>query len=289
MNAVQLQRLLLERKRELDRLTKAAANPLKATTVEVQTAIAAHLTRAQGPVTTATRERVMTDVRRIIDAAGTASKEAMKANAPTVIKAGAIRTTDISRLIIPRGGRLEKIVDTYQGFERMIEERKIFVLGSTKVAAFEEKYLMEWGRGWASSMRSLQSTFSRSAVSGLDWRVISKTLVSDAGKLIGPDIADPERFSNLLARMMVAELDNLTAHAMGDEAGLELYVNLGVPDEGQTEECYEACNAGAMTLEEWEMGLGLAPRHEGCRCEEFPVPSDPGLKVVNDKYEMAGA
>ena len=287
MTAAQLTALLEEQRGIMEVLAQKVARPTESALLKTQARIVQSLARFEGTVDTASRTAALNTARRIVADAGLEAAQRMKDDAPGIIKAGAMRTRELTELLVPRGDRLDAIVSTFMSFEKSIEEKRAFALGSVKLQAFMDKYTVDWESGWSGTIKGLQAKFTQGAVSSLDWRVISRTIVNESGALVVPGGMDAETFATMFARTKVTEIDNLTARAMGDEAGLELYVNLGVPDDNQSEDCYDATNAGAMTMTDWaDSAYDEPPRHPNCRCMLFPVPFDPEISVDNNKYDV---
>jgi hypothetical protein len=256
--------------------------------VDRATAEIAHVLLAEfnGTVTAANRTAALNRARQIIKSSGLSGAQAAREMLPEIAREGLVTARQASKLVIARGSQLERMVRTYDAFEQSIEQGKAFVLGSEKIAAFMDRYAVDWDNGWSSTIRGLQAKFTAASASGLDWRVVAKSIVPEAGQLVVPGGMSPRRLAEFIAKSKVVEIDNLTQREMAQDEGLEKFVNLGVPDDGQEEECYDACNAGALTEEEWEAGLGMAPRHVGCRCLMFAVPFDPGLSVDNNRFDI---
>lgn len=78
----------------------------------------------------------------------------------------------------------------------------------------------------------------------------------------------PEAWAHGFVRARFTELTTREAIRQAIAAGLRHFANLGVLDDRQSDECYLACQLGAITLEEWLASEeGPPPRHVlHCRC-----------------------
>ena len=80
------------------------------------------------------------------------------------------------------------------------------------------------------------------------------------------------RRAHVIARTEMNAVDNRFIQSHAKAHGFELFVNQnGAP---VSDECIAANAAGAMTLEQWDAGLGRPPRHPNCDSSLFPVPND---------------
>ena len=80
------------------------------------------------------------------------------------------------------------------------------------------------------------------------------------------------RRAHVIARTELNAVNNRFIQMEGEARGAKLWVNQnGSP---VAEECIAANAAGAMTLAEWDAGLGKPPRHPNCDSSLFPVPDD---------------
>jgi hypothetical protein len=116
------------------------------------------------------------------------------------------------------------------------------------------------------------------AVQGQHSSDVAAALADEAFTLnvgaLGAGEINDEAFARMLSRTVIAESDNAVARAEGESLGLTLWVNIGVPDAAQSEECEAASNAGAMTRAEWAASYGEAPRHPNCRCELIAISEE---------------
>lgn len=94
----------------------------------------------------------------------------------------------------------------------------------------------------------------------------------------------PEAFARAFARTSLGELSAAESIAEGHEIGLRWFVNIGVPDDRQSEICADACAQQPKTIEEWRVWRrnpadpsndgGLPKRHvSNCRDEMVGVPN----------------
>jgi hypothetical protein len=106
-------------------------------------------------------------------------------------------------------------------------------------------------------------------VAGESWSTAAKRLAN----------ADPE-FSYLpernidayarareIVRTETTRIDNAVSVGFAESGGLTKFVNVGVGDERQAKECFEASTSEPMTIEQWNSSkLHAPPRHPNCRC-----------------------
>jgi hypothetical protein len=288
MTAAQLQKVLRMQRKEVEALERSLSRNVAASAMRTRREILALVNQIDGPVTTANRTAAMQSVRRIVRAAGEKELAEKLRLLPTMVRDGARRASDVTELVLYSRRTNHATVQAFSAFQRNIREEKLFSVAGDKVKAWAEKFGTDWDSGFQSTMRGLQDTFTKGTISGLDWRTISKQITGDAGELMtkGEITGTVERFAEVFARTKVAEIDNMASRQLGEDLGMTLYINCGVCDDGQSEICYDACNAGAMSLEDWAASeYGEPLRHVGCRDSLVPVPFDPKITVDNPKID----
>jgi hypothetical protein len=92
-----------------------------------------------------------------------------------------------------------------------------------------------------------------------------------------------------VVRTETGRVDNAVSVGFAEAAGVDEFVNLGVRDTRQSEECRIASGAPKMTIEKWRrfysdgLYIGPAPRHPNCRCRMAGVPGkyEPSAELWN--------
>lgn len=241
-----------------------------------------------GAVTEMSQAQMMSRVRAFIKSASNEAASLMEDHAAAITRRAAERSNET--LALMTAGKLNpNIAEAARVFSHFEKMRS----GGELLSAWggREKYLAWWretyGAGFDKTVRVLQDKFTRASLSGADWREVAKQITGTTGKLAAKDGVDPVVFAEAFARTKSTELANEASQRLGVAGGMELFINLGIPDEVQSEECFESCQAGAMTLQEWEAYVhGPPPRHfSGCRCELSPVPFDPEIDWKNPKFD----
>jgi len=272
-----LMKLAQEHAKELAAIEARLKRRVTASALKQQKEILGAIAQLSGTVDQATRARIAgvvnTTIKRngieavsgILEEAGSAAASVGKMAAATALLMG---RNDLAKRTLANLARSEA---TGQWLKSETANRY--------AAAFAE----QWEAAFGGTQRGLAQVFTRAAYGGLDWRDVSRNITGGMGDIKVPQGINPATFAEAFARTKVAEIANESALENAQEGGMELFINVGVVDERQSEECYDACNAGAMTLAEWEASdYGVPPRHEfNCRCDLVPVPFDPELKWEN--------
>jgi len=142
--------------------------------------------------------------------------------------------------------------------------------------------------------RGLQEALTKAILKGESAQDAARRLLASsdftkafqtAGQFLRRDVA----FSNLpvieqkiaplhralrVIRTEIGRVDNVTGISFAEAAGFSKFINIGVGDDRQSDECAAATAADPMTLAEWSANLGIAPRHPNCRCGMAAVPDD---------------
>jgi hypothetical protein len=112
--------------------------------------------------------------------------------------------------------------------------------------------------------------------------------------------------AKMIVRTESARIDNAVAVGLAETSGMTRFVNIGLPDERQSDECWQADLAKPMTIAEWnsktlpaavrhepwrkrvkshlvpEQVGHVSPRHPNCRCYMQGVP-EPAEKIKSPK------
>jgi len=157
-----------------------------------------------------------------------------------------------------------RIVDTFASFERDIAEHRLLDV----TAPYLERWRAEWNDGWTTVARRVQADFTRGMLTGQTNDEIAAGLVDPLNELNIRGRIPPEDFARAFIRTKSGELYQDAGLKIAMDAGLDQFVNLGVPDNRQSEVCFLASQAGAHTLEWWEASeFGPPKRHVfNCRC-----------------------
>ncbi len=108
-----------------------------------------------------------------------------------------------------------------------------------------------WDARWDAVRKTINGTLQEGIISGLSNQDMAKRLMSTGsiGDLAG--VGNPEHFAFSLARTEMSDLQNRLSVAINQEIGIKKYANVGVADERQSDQCYQACQQKPMTLKEW--------------------------------------
>lgn len=180
--------------------------------------------------------------------------------------------------------RVSRIVRTFDRFEEAIRNKPGRML--ERLAPYRESFGARWSDHWTPVVRKVQAEFTRAQFTGAPTNAIARTLRNDLDTFNVSGHMDPDKFARKFVRGMFAELDSDASQAIADAAGLEQFINIGVTDDRQSQTCFEACNAGAQTIEEWKVWRastgsgGLPPRppvpgapDDWCRCSLQAIPT----------------
>lgn len=180
----------------------------------------------------------------------------------------------------------DRVKQTYDTFQASIKSRKLLRLTPE---AMGKRWAVDWTDRFDKTMSGLQSRFLRAQSLGQSWTDVANAIQDQFG---GLDVAvgDPEVWARAFARTKLTEIATDTSIQFAREMGIEKFVNIGVPDDRQADECTAASNQPPMTLAEWEASpWGIPPRHYNCRCDMAGVPDDVKLTEGIGAFEEAVA
>lgn len=191
--------------------------------------------------------------------------------------------TSAEALAVPgaREATVSRIRAAFGNFEKGIKDRSLLRLGNQEIAG---RWADMWNDRWDSTARSLQSTFLRSELLGSTWRDVAAEIEGPLGELGIAGRMDSESFARGFARAKLTEISNDTSIRFAQSLGVDKFVNIGVPDDRQSDECAGASAEEPMSLEDWQRSeWGLPPRHIfNCRCQMLGV-----VPEVEELFEKA--
>lgn len=195
----------------------------------------------------------------------TAALNGLKMQAEYLAKAARIRGW--------QGLPYERVQASYDAWQTGIDQGRLFNWGDA--AAFEQR-VWQWRDYWAGTAAKLQERFVEAAINGESWKDIAKASVEDLDALGLNGRMNKYAFSDAFTRTKLTEISNDAAIGMAADAGVDTFINLGVPDDRQSDICAEADGLGALTLAEWDAsGPGRPPRHVfNCRCTLLAQPNE---------------
>lgn len=243
--------------------------------------------RAQGAVTSASQAQIMSEIRTVLrngtgQVVRLADDSMLRILAQSIAKDAA--ALQAAEAVTPR------VLHTIERFNESIRTKTILRVAEP----YRTQWAAEWGDHWTPAVRRIQAEFSRGVLLGSHSNQIADAITSDLGTLNIAGMQDADVFARGFVRAKYTELNADFAQVLGKEAGLEQYVSIGVPDDRQSEVCFEASNAGPMTLEEWDASeWGRPPRHVfNCRCSLTAIPdvlADDDWSQPNEKFEEVAA
>jgi len=158
-----------------------------------------------------------------------------------------------------------RVRDTFRVFEEGIASGRLIRVSDPKVFA---RWTAEWSDHWAETSRGLQRSFIEGVVMGKSWLDIAHEVTDDLGELKIAGRMNADDFARGFTRAKLTEIANEASVRGAIEAGLTLFVNQGVPDDRQSEQCAAASEYPAMSMRDWNASPEAPPpRHVlNCRC-----------------------
>ena len=177
-----------------------------------------------------------------------------------------------------------RIRDTFLSFEDAIKTGKVLPLRDADLAA---RWAAEWTDYMGDTIDRIQSEFVSAAARGKSWIEIANNITDDLGQIGLEGRQSAETFARGFTRAKLTEIANKTSTRVAMEAGITHFVNAGVPDDRQSEECAEATAEEAMTVDDWNAYRhGPPPRHVfNCRCLLMGVVSEVQEELVQEAVE----
>lgn len=284
----------------VDRANGTLAKVLDAEGARIERAMLDALTRNRD-LTIAEAREIRAILRRIVarEAQGQRFLRLAQRTIPDVTALGVRRVVVSAERILGRGPRLERILDV----SRVMQEK----LAAQRLIATEfyaRRWAAAWTSEWTKRADAIADAMRAAAVAGADYKSAAQAIenqlagLTEVGTILTPkgtavQLSSPRPISGQMhrtpfARAFARGVDGDAYNRAGLEAGQELgfdhYVNIGNPGPTQSEICYEACQAGAMTLAEWDNWRrsddpstdgGRPLRHVfNCQCSLHAVPAE---------------
>lgn len=221
-------------------------------------------------------------------------------NIPEVAALGVRRVAASAEVILGPGTRLQRIFDVSRAMRAKIEEHRL-----EASQFYGERWGKAWTGRWTERANAIADTLEEMALKGADFRVTARAIenqlegiteigpiTTPSGKVIPGVIGGrPIRgqmhrtaFARAFAHSSGCDAYNRASIEAGQEVGFDHYVNIGKPAPTQSEICFLACQAGAMTLAEWdEWKRSPDPSEDGgrplrhvlwCNCALHAVPAE---------------
>lgn len=162
------------------------------------------------------------------------------------------------------------VVRALQVFRQRIEDRSIIRIAEPYLS----DWLASWDERWLRFLRVLQRSSVVAIRDSEDTSYIAERIRRPLGSLNVGGNRSAEQFARAFARTSQSQLYADLAVIAAQEAGLDRFISIGIPDDRQSLECWEAMYESAKTWPEWKRwkasnGGGGAPgeRHvHNCRC-----------------------
>lgn len=287
LTAEELQMMLVKRRDLLETAMNGSAEKHQAQARKIESRIVARVTAADTAATPEARARVLSEVRAIL---GNGLKEALGQSEVDLLQTLELSLKTSAEYLTKAdvlggaytGPSSRRAVETFKNLDERIRNRQI--LGDPNMVEVRSQWAKQWNVHWDALSDDLRRRMTRAAITGETINSIASGLVVDLGKLGVAGYQDPEAWAKSFVRTTQMQLYTDMSVALSREAGIEKFVNVGVSDERQSLECYEASQEPPKTMEEWDEwrasnGRGGRPgyRHvRNCRCVAGPVP--PGLE-----------
>lgn len=252
-------------------------------------------------LTVAEAEEIRSVLRRIVarQSQGDRFLRLASETVPDVAQIGVARVMASGQRLLGPGPRLERILRV----SRLMDER----LASQRLIATEfyaKRWADAWRFDWTRRANAIADALREAAVRGDGWKATAKAiegqlsglkeslpLTTPSGRVLAGPGTRPiagyvhrTPFARGFARTIGTDVYNRAAIEAGAEVGFDLLVNIGIPDERQSEICYAASNESPMTAEAWSrwrrnddpsIDGGKPPRHVfNCRCALHPIPRE---------------
>lgn len=285
LTAKELERVILRYRRQLEKANGSAASELERLSGRIDARMVRFVATKNGDVDQSAVSDVMTYLKRVLKASDEEFRAIMSDEALGIYELAVGRARDVAEVSPFSQRTLSRVLKTYDAFENGITERRVL----RTAAPYMERWAGEWSDEWTRTARALQAQFTRAAATGQSWTDTARAISDDLGNLDIAGRMNPEDFSKAFTRTKLTELYNDAGIELSKKAGIELFVNVGVPDERQSEICFRASQIPAQSLEAWEQSeFGVPPRHVmNCRCSLVGVPSDLDTRQENPKFKTA--
>jgi hypothetical protein len=284
LDARQLEALIGKYRAQLARMNGTSGEQLALIARRVEGRIVRELLRADGAADQKQATRLLQAIRRIVTRSDADLMDVLEEHVPTVWRTRARQTKEIADDVFGRR-TAERVIEVSEHFERGLTDRRLLRISQP----YMDRWAGEWSDEWTRTQRALQAQFTRAAMTGESWATVAKSVTDDLSRLDIAGRLNAEDFARAFTRTKLTELYADAGVRIGEEAGLSLYVSVGVPDDRQSEICFAASQQGPHTLAWWDRSrFGRPPRHVmNCRCTMLAVPRGVDVKQENPKFQTA--
>lgn len=278
------QRLLEQYRRELVEIAGGSGSRLLSILARIERRMVREMAARSGAVTRGDVNRMTATINRMVLEGLPELAAWMEAEFPRGALNGlrtqaamlkrAFAVTDWSEIPV------ESVRDTFRAFEMGIENRRLLQITDPAQLA---RWSAEWSQHWTVTVAALESRFVEGIVRRQTWTEIAASIRGRAGTLNIEGRLNADDFARAFTRTKLTEIANVAGVRAAQAAGLTQFVNLGIPDDRQSDICRAASEAGAMTLDEWDASeWGRPTRHVfNCRCDLVAIPQFAEEKVLS--------
>ena len=242
--------------------------------------------------------RILAELRKVLGGASTVALRLADTDALSVMRLGYGSQADyFAKAYGARDAlsvRAGRIAQTFRRYDGLLQD------GAILRGPYWQIERGRWAREFEDRAREVTGRVQRDLTKAIG--TTGETTPRDIAASVRPLIEgstgrmDAETWARSFARTNQQQLYGDFAEQLAIDAGIDKFINVGVPDDRQSQECYEASQQPPMTMAEWDgwtasNGKGGRPgsRHVfNCRCIGGAVP--PGLEdddwaQPNPKYE----
>jgi hypothetical protein len=264
LNPAELEKLLRKYRRQLDKTNGTGAEALAKVGTRIERRIVREMLSGSGPVTDDQLQSFQRAIRQSVAQGNPEFTALMEEHIPEVWSVALNRTVDSVALMTSGARTIDQVVAVADKFERDIANKSLIQAGK-----YTDLWRAQWTDEWTRTARVIQSKFTNATITGQSWETVARGLTDELGNLQIAGRMDPAAFAEAFVRTKFTELDNAAGIAMAQEMGLDEFINAGIPDDRQSDECYDASQEEPHSLEWWETESpdGPPPRHVfNCRC-----------------------
>lgn len=299
LRAAELQDLLLRRRKASEALAESGAKRYAYIIRRIDAAILRRLERVDTELDAASVAALVSDMRKVLSSASAAVLEQADKDALEAFRLSFETQLDYMRSAGSLSRSSRQVAQAFAYYEQRITSGEILRGEYWRIK--RQEWSQEFVDEQRKVLRAVQAQMTRGLASGsTSPRDVAAALRGPLGGLQISGRMDPEAFAAAFTRTQYAQVENDLAVSLATQAQIEKFVNVGVPDDRQSLECYEASQQPPMTMLEWDAwrasnGKGGRPgsRHVmNCRCIAGAVP--PALEgddwtQPNPKFEEAEA
>jgi hypothetical protein len=263
LNPSELEKLLRKYRKQIDKTNGTGSEALARVGSRIEKRIVREMLAGSGPVTDDQLQAFQKAIRQSIAQGDVGFVQTMDAHVPDVWTVALNRTVDVVGIMHAGERTIDSVISVAAKFEKDIAEKRILDMGKN----FTSLWRGQWSDEWTKTARVVQSRFTAATITGQSWESVAAGLVDDLGNLKVAGRMSPEAFAEMFVRTKFTELDNAAGIAIANEIGLDEFINAGIPDDRQAEECYDASQEEPHSQEWWDDSPdGPPPRHPNCRC-----------------------